>query len=319
MDLEENKSNFNEKKDGKSLLFFVAFCLHIIVFLMAGSLHDSTLEKQYSAFNCDDRVHAYDIPERCDVGFSDNESEFKWLNYCCFSMMILLPLFILKDKSPLERETSIKNVWKTAQEIPWMIILTVLISAIIGSISIVKENNFMNEQFDEIETNNYSNWELKRLHFEEAEFSEITMIFMATSMILVMLFNGILLMDEPNKSNNVMISKKHEREWFVDSEKYQSKHVHKKEAKYFNSNEKQLKDKIKQLENSLLSHSKNRDNKNQKLRNELLQLKADYESLKKSKNEINVNQTVVYNISDSVISGDQSLNNEININSDKEN
>ena len=286
---------------------------------MAGSLHDSTLEKQYSAFNCDDRKYASDLQNRCDV--NNNESEFKWLNYCCFSMMILLTLFILKDRSPLENETSIKNVWKTPQEFPWMIILIVLISAIIGSISIVKENNFMNEQFDDIETNNYSYRELEGLHFEEADFEITALIFMFTSIILVIMFimMYLILMDETTKSDDVMISKEHKGEWFVDSEKYQSKHVHKKEAKYFNSNEKQLKDKIKQLENSLLYQSKNRENISQKLRNELLQLKADYESLKKSKKEINVNQTVVYNISDSVISGDQSLNNEININSDKEN
>ena len=79
------------------------------------------------------------------------------------------------------------------------------------------------------------------------------------------------------------------------------------------NNERNLKAEIKFLED-LLSQSKSHKLENKKLRIKLDEILKENESLEKSKTEVKVNQTIVYNISDSVITGDDALSNQVNIN-----
>ena len=60
--------------------------------------------------------------------------------------------------------------------------------------------------------------------------------------------------------------------------------------------------------------SKSHKLENKKLRIKLDEILKENESLEKSKTEVKVNQTIVYNISDSVITGDDALSNQVNIN-----
>jgi ABC-type cobalt transport system substrate-binding protein len=175
----------------KSILVFSTLILHLLVFLISGLLWDSTSEETLSVFRCDEVGPGtmYHEPFECDTDGDANF--FPSVVGCCLWIILILPFF---GGLNTILEFPLEEFEQYASKLSWLIIFSCLIPAVIGFNFIVEENKFMNEQFEEIEANNYNYYELWRYgDFEPDDFEGMTILFGGTSAIgSLIIWMGIL-------------------------------------------------------------------------------------------------------------------------------
>ena len=267
-------------------------------FLGVLSTYEHARARELEVFGCNIATNASAHPYLCDggIGWGFVEGAF-----CCLALLIIG--FSMSSMSKLFEALLELN------GIPWLMIFAILTPAIIGINVMHEENNSINEQLDEIEDEiehyNYNKWTVEDIGDNEYEALDLDLWIIFFFFSNVFLFTSIFMIIRDDSDYSPQQSHSYQNSPSVESS-----------IESTSDTERNLKAEIRSL-NQRLSQSKTSKQENRKLRIELDKLIKENESLEKSKTEVKVNQTIVYNISDSVITGDDALSNQVNINSEE--
>lgn len=263
-------------------------------FLGVSSIYGDASARELQVFGCNIPSNVLYYPNLCDRGLGvDGGAAF-----CCLALLIIG--FSMSSMSKLFEFLIELN------DIPWPMIFAILTPAIIGINVMHEEHNSINEQLDEIEKENYDQWTLESIGDNEYEALDLDLcfwFFFFSNFFLFGFIFSVITEDSTDYSPQ-------------QSHSYQNSSSVESSIESTSDTERNLKAEIRSL-NQRLSQSKTSKQENRKLRIELDKLIKENESLEKSKTEVKVNQTIVYNISDSVITGDDALSNQVNINSEE--